>query len=102
MSAIQPQREGLQADYTMGPNQLSDNPLHVHMVRRELTRHVGNITNELVEEIGLCFDELWGMDTKEYKEACVVQDMRKLISRASSRIFVGLPLCTDVSSRRTL
>lgn len=93
MDALEPQRDSLQADYTMGPIQLSQNPLHLHLVRRDLTRHVGTVINELLEEIELTFDELWGLDTEEWKEVPVVEDVKKLISRVSSRIFIGLPLC---------
>lgn len=97
MDALEPQRDSLQADYTMGPIQLSQNPLHLLLVRRDLTRHIGSVINELLEEISLCFDELWGVDTKEWKEVTVVEDVRRLISRVSSRIFVGVPLCMIIS-----
>lgn len=49
--------------------------------------------NELLEEIELTFEDLWGVDTEEWKEVPVVEDVKKLISRVSSRVFIGLPLC---------
>ncbi|KAK2763833.1 hypothetical protein FQN54_009451 [Arachnomyces sp. PD_36] len=95
LNAIEPQKESLAADYTMGPKQLSINPLHLHLVRRDLTRHVGSVTGDVADEITLCFEEMWGVNTNEWTEVNIVEDMRKMISRISSRVFVGKPLCRD-------
>lgn len=35
------------------------------------------------------------MDTENWKEVCVFENMMNVIARVSNRVFVGLPLCRD-------
>lgn len=68
-------------------------PVHEDVIRRDLTRQLGSLTMEIMEELGNGFDRYWGFDTENWKEACVYDNMMKIIARTSNRIIVGLPLC---------
>lgn len=68
-------------------------PVHEEVVRRDLTRQLGSLTMEIMEELGNGFDEYWGIDAENWKEAPVYESMIKIVARTSNRIIVGLPLC---------
>lgn len=48
---------------------------------------------DIMEELGSGFDDYWGFDTENWKEACVYENMMKIVARTSNRVIVGLPLC---------
>jgi hypothetical protein len=83
----------LQADYTMlHPNIVRDT-VHGAVIRRELTTKLEDLNPDIVDELRLVFEEHWGTDTETWKEVPVYDTMLEVISRISSRAFVGLPLC---------
>lgn len=86
-------RDSLEADYTMLNPEIVRHPVHEDVIRRDLTRQLGSLTMEIMEELGNGFDRYWGFDTENWKEACVYDNMMKIIARTSNRIIVGLPLC---------
>ena len=50
------------------------------------------------DELSVAIDECWGVNCDEWKEVGVFDSMMKIVSRASNRVFVGLPLCSYSSS----
>jgi cytochrome P450 len=88
-------KEQLQTDYTFVHPFVVDNPLHHETIRCDLTRQLGNLTMDIIDELGEAFDELWGTDTEQWKEVCPFETTMRIIARASNRIFVGLPLCRN-------
>jgi hypothetical protein len=66
---------------------------HETIIRRDLTRQLGSLTEDIMEELSAGFDEYWGTDTCQWKEVGVFETMRKIIARTSNRVFIGLPLC---------
>lgn len=91
-------REGLQTEYTFLDANLVKHPYHEDVVKHELTRKLGGLTTEIMEELAAGFDEFWGFDTENWKEICVFENMMKIVARTSNRIFVGLPLCEHESA----
>lgn len=87
-------RQALQTEYTMAHPVIVQHPFHEDVVRRDLTRQLGSLTEEIMDELAAGFDQYWGMDTEDWKEICVWEDTMKIIAMTSNRIFVGLPLCT--------
>lgn len=87
------QKYSLQTDYSLLDSTIASNPLHEHTIRRDLTRALGGLIPEIMEELQVGVDKYWGCDSEEWKEVCPFEDMMKIVSRASNRIFVGLPLC---------
>ena len=87
------QRETLQTYYTLLEPVIVENPLHENLVRRELTRGLGAQIPDVLDELAAGVDEYWGKDTEGWTDVSVFNVMMKIVSRATNRIFVGLPLC---------
>lgn len=85
--------EALQSDYTFTDPAVVRQPYHEHVIKTDLTRQLGNLTMELVDELATGLDEIWGLDADQWKSVVVFKDMMAIIARTSNRIFVGLPLC---------
>jgi len=85
--------ELLQPDYTLGPN-LNKNPYHVPIVRLQLTQALPLLVPEVHDEVVMACNEFIPI-TEEWQSVRVMATMMKVVSRASNRIFVGLPLCRN-------
>lgn len=97
MSATEPHVEQLQTQYTFVHSWIVQNPVHHDVIKAELTRQIGSLTKEIMDEIMVSFDELWGTDIDEWKEVCVFDTVMQIVARSSNRAFVGLPSCRDKS-----
>lgn len=64
-------------------------------MHRNLARNLGALIPGTWDELKATFDETWGLDTTEWKDVCLFEDMMYRIARASNRMFVGLPLCRN-------
>lgn len=93
LSVKEVHREALQTDHTFLDRNVVKHPYHEDVVKRDLTRQLGTLTVDIMEELAAGFDETWGFDTDNWKEIGVFENMMKIIARTSNRIFVGLPLC---------
>ncbi|ORY68968.1 cytochrome P450 [Pseudomassariella vexata] len=87
--------ENLQTDYTVTDAELVRNPLHHKLIATTLTNQIGNLIPDVADECSWSFDRHWGEDTKEWKEICVYDTMRRVIGSVSNRVFVGAPACRD-------
>jgi hypothetical protein len=85
--------ESLQSDFTFADPVIVRQPHHEHVVKTDLTRQLGSLTMDIMDELASGFDETWGFDTQAWKEIGVFENMMQLIARASNRVMVGLPLC---------
>ncbi|KAJ9611675.1 hypothetical protein H2200_004859 [Cladophialophora chaetospira] len=95
LSVAEPHKDFLQTDYTFVHPVVVDQPLHHETIRSELTRQLGALTTDIMDELGAAFDDVWGTDTTEWKEVCPFETMKLIIARTSNRVFVGLPLCRN-------
>lgn len=95
LSATEPHVEQLQTQYTFVHSWIVQNPVHHDLIKGELTRQIGSLMKELMDEITATFDELWGTNTDEWKEVCVFDTVMQVVARASNRAFVGLPSCRN-------
>ena len=93
LNAKDMQRELLQTHYTLLHPDIADNALHEHPIRRELTRGIGAQIPGVLDELAMSVGEYWGKNTDDWTDVKVFDTMMKIVSRASNRIFVGLPLC---------
>lgn len=85
-------RQFLQADYTMlHPNVIKDT-VHGDVIRKELTKQLGEYTEDVLEELDLAMKQCWGVDTA-WKEVPIYATMVNIISKVSNRVLVGKPLC---------
>ena len=87
------QKESLQTDYSLLDPSMADRPIHELTIRRDLTRGLGALVPVIMEELSVGVDQFWGTEEGEWREVCPFEDCMSIVSRASNRIFVGLPLC---------
>jgi hypothetical protein len=87
----------LQSDYTFSHPLIFRNPLQADVIRKTLTRQIGSLVEPLMEEIAASFDELWGLDTEEWKEILIDKDMNRVIARTLHRMLLGPTLCMSGS-----
>jgi cytochrome P450 len=97
LNADETHKDSLQSDYTFPNPHVVTQPLHHDTIRSDLTRQLGALTTDIMDELAAAFDEIWGSDTTEWKEVCPFETMKVIIGRTSNRIFVGLPLCRNMT-----
>ncbi len=85
--------DALQANYTFSDPAIVRHPHHEHIIKTDLTRQLGNLTMDIMDELMIGFDETWGLEIGKWKSVPVFENMMAIIARTSNRIFVGLPLC---------
>ena len=61
-------------------------------VRKDLTRSLGSMQPEMVEDIRFTIDNALGLDDESWKEVCISEAMEEVIVRSTSRFLVGSPL----------
>ncbi|KAJ6542513.1 cytochrome P450 [Mycena vulgaris] len=86
--------DGLQADYTMGP-QILNTPYHGPVLRGGLTRNLGRCFPQMRDEIVHAFEDVAFLDGNEWTPFRVLPKAMHLFARISNRVFVGLPLCRE-------
>ncbi|KAI1382458.1 cytochrome P450 [Hypoxylon crocopeplum] len=59
------------------------------VIRDSLTRNLDDIQEPLCDEISRGFDEVFGIDSAEWKTLNVYQSMQEIILRAMCRVFFG-------------
>ena len=92
------QKDSLQTDYSLLDPEMADRPIHESTIRRQLTRSLGTLIPQIMEELQVGVDKFWGFETEEWKEVVPFEDCLSIVSRATNRIFVGLPLCKSLTS----
>ncbi|CCL98068.1 uncharacterized protein FIBRA_00062 [Fibroporia radiculosa] len=80
--------------YTMAPD-INDHPIHINVIRGALTRNLGVLFGDILDEIRIVFPEAIPAHDDDWIPISVLHTMAHVISRASNRIFVGVPLCRD-------
>ncbi|KAL6240828.1 hypothetical protein RBB50_012243 [Rhinocladiella similis] len=95
LSVDEMHRDVLQIDHTFLHPFIVEKPLHHETVRIDLTRQLGALTSNLMDELSTCFDEYWGTDTENFRELCVMDSVMHIIARTSNRALVGLPACRN-------
>ncbi|KAI1773142.1 hypothetical protein F4818DRAFT_443501 [Hypoxylon cercidicola] len=68
-------RQFLEAEYTFLHANLVDAPVHPEVIQHQLTKKLGTFTNNIVEEANLCLEEIWGLDTEDWREVKVYDTM---------------------------
>jgi hypothetical protein len=72
------------------------------LIKRELTRTVGTLNNETVDEITATMDTLFGGPDagSEWREVGVWDAMIRTVARSANRVFVGRELCMCCTAYR--
>ncbi|OTA79575.1 hypothetical protein M434DRAFT_381859 [Hypoxylon sp. CO27-5] len=88
-------RQFLEAEYTFFHANLVDSPVHPEIIKHQLTKKIDTFADDIIEEVNLCLGQIWGLDTEEWREVQIYDTMLILITRLSTRVFIGLPLCRN-------
>ncbi|KAI6908595.1 hypothetical protein KC318_g3194 [Hortaea werneckii] len=80
--------------FTHGPSTAAIHDFTV--IRRDLTRQMGKLVPEMLDEVDAGFTEYFGT-SNEWREVRAIEAILKVSQRAIERVFVGLPLCRDES-----
>lgn len=92
----------LEGRYGFTDAHLLKDPYHEHVIHRNLARRLGPIVPEIWDELQHAMDETWGVDTENWKDICIFENMMHVIARASNRMFLGLPLCRNEEYLRNM
>ncbi|KAH9942847.1 cytochrome P450 [Amylocystis lapponica] len=84
----------LHTRYSVGAD-VVDEPHHVGTIRNQLTRNLGMLMPDVVDEVQMAFKEYIPVQGDEWLSVPAWPTMTQIIARASSRIFVGVPKCRD-------
>jgi hypothetical protein len=91
-------RSFLQADYTMLHPKVLTDTVHLDVIRKEMTKLLGNYTADIIDEIDFAFRKNWGVNTRDWTEVTSYYTMLDVIGRISNRVIVGFPLCRFAST----
>ncbi|KAI0640078.1 cytochrome P450 [Trametes polyzona] len=83
-----------QTKYTLG-RAIETDPYHVDIIRDKLTRGLPVVLPDVIEELTLAIQEHIPIEGNGWVSVNFSQKARDIVARASSRVFVGLPLCRN-------
>jgi len=78
---------------TVGP-EIFANIYHVPVVRNQLTRNLGNLSEDVKEEVTQAFQDFIPQ-TEDWTTVSAFERVIQIVSRASNRVFIGLPACRN-------
>ena len=93
MNAKYAQIDAMEATHTMLRPEVVLQPKHEAIIRRELKIHLNELIPEIQDEIAHATGEVWGSEIGSFRVVNLDKTIRKIVTRASNRAFVGLPLC---------
>ncbi|KAK7680563.1 hypothetical protein QCA50_016345 [Cerrena zonata] len=80
-------------DTSFGPD-LKEDPFHVALLRGQLTRNLGNMFPNMMNEMKQTFDDLLPVHGDGWiRTPLLVPVIQKLVARVSNYAFVGYPMC---------
>lgn len=85
--------EQLANRYTSRP-EVFLNPIHLSVVRRQLTRKLPTFSDDLYREMTAAFASNWGTEKESFSQVGVYRSCIKIVSRAANRVLSGVELCT--------
>ena len=95
LSATAVDYDRVEGDYTFTSPLILGVPYHEHVIHKYLPRSVVSLIPEMWEEVQVAIDQTWGMDTTEWKEVGIWQNMMRVIPSITNRMMVGRQLCRD-------
>ncbi|KZT08765.1 cytochrome P450, partial [Laetiporus sulphureus 93-53] len=84
----------IQTKYTIAPDVLV-HPIHITAIKERLTRNLAPLFPGIVEEVEVALNDKVSVRGDEWVSVPAYSTVAHIVSRASSRVFVGLPLCRN-------
>lgn len=85
----------LQTEFMFGSRMTDESRFHVTIIRTVLSRHLPVIFPEILEEVAASFNEYIPNCDDDWVKVPAFDTVLKVVARATSRLFVGLPLCRN-------
>ncbi|KAL9111113.1 MAG: hypothetical protein Q9227_004376 [Pyrenula ochraceoflavens] len=95
LSVLASRNERLSVKYTILDVDIQVRPLHVQVIVKDLKTKLPFLAPVMLDEIASAFDDLWGLDSDDWRYVPVEETLRQVVARVSNRVFVGLPLCRN-------
>ncbi|KAI6039989.1 cytochrome P450 [Pisolithus marmoratus] len=93
LSFYQATKNSFKTEYTLGSR--TDDPRPRLLIRSHLTRYLSVLYEDLRDEIVTACNEFLNPKHNEWEAILALHVSRTIVSRASNRVIVGLPLCRD-------
>ncbi|KAK7754513.1 hypothetical protein SLS62_003533 [Diatrype stigma] len=95
LSAHIHQLNAFQLNFTLTDPRLVEDtqPIHQVLINTTLTRETNNLLPDLADEISCAVEDVWGTDTEDFKELCLMDDMPDIVGQVVNRAFVSAPNC---------
>ncbi|KAK4172411.1 cytochrome P450 [Triangularia setosa] len=88
--------ENIQLPYFIPHRDVIENVIHFEVSRKDLTkRNVERQAAPTADEVDVCFRELWGTDTKQWKTINGWEMCGSIIARVALRTLIGHPMCRN-------
>ncbi|KAI2603775.1 ent-kaurene oxidase [Hypoxylon sp. NC1633] len=88
--------ESIQTAWTVWDDLITDVPLHMHVVRNQITRNLGLLTPAIGHELKKGFEREWGTSTTQWKSIHPWTTALRITAGAANAAFCGPPLCSDM------
>ncbi|KAI0713162.1 cytochrome P450 [Cerioporus squamosus] len=94
VSFIEGVEETLHTRFTLGREPLDD-PFHVEIIKDKLMRSITAVLPDVIDELRAAVPDYIHAKDNEWTTVNTMQTTLKIVSRASNRVFVGLPACRN-------
>jgi hypothetical protein len=94
LNSTEAQRDALQTDYSFLDTTIAQHPVHYNIIKGTLQKEMDALIPEIVDEVEASVDQYFGTNAEDWTDFAVFDGMMKIISRATNRVIVGLPVCT--------
>ncbi len=74
------------------PRAVSDT-VHLDVIQKEMTKQLGQVIDDVNDELDFAMRKVWGTNTTDWNEVCVYGSILEIIGRLSLRVLAGLSLC---------
>ncbi|RPD64699.1 cytochrome P450 [Lentinus tigrinus ALCF2SS1-7] len=94
LSFIEGVEETLHTRFMLGREPLDD-PFHVDIIKEKLMRSLTAVLPDVIDELRAAVPDYIHAKDDEWITVNAIQSTLKIVSRASNRVFVGLPVCRN-------
>lgn len=88
--------ESIQTAWTVWDDLITDLPLHMHVVRNQITKNLGILTPAIGHELEKGFEREWGTSTTRWKSVHPWTTTLRITAAAANAALCGYPLCKSV------
>ncbi|KAI1273028.1 cytochrome P450 [Xylaria sp. FL0933] len=86
--------DSIQTKYTIQDQYIMSKALHRDVLRNQITRNLGLLTESLTAELDRGLKYWWGIDT-QWKSVPAFESCLKIVAGAANSVFLGPSLCRD-------